>query len=169
MIKNYKAIVGIIITLAGLYYSFQEIELQRLMELMNQISVTWYFLSISFAISAVWIRAIRWKFLLKNGNEVRLQSLFNATMIGYFGNGILPFRMGELFKIFAAYKLTKVPIGSLVATTIIERIFDLLGLLLIVILIVSLFDVPNWISESSMIIGFFIFSCFLIMLIVIQL
>ena len=35
--------------------------------------------------------------MIKSIELIKIHKLFSATMIGYFGNAIFPFRMGELF------------------------------------------------------------------------
>ena len=48
------------------------------------------------------IRAKRLKYIISPlDNNITTHHLFGATMIGYFGNGILFFRLGELLKAYA--------------------------------------------------------------------
>ena len=43
----------------------------------------------------LWLRALRWKFLLMPVSNLPHGKLFPVVIIGYMANNILPFRMGE--------------------------------------------------------------------------
>ena len=75
-------------------------------------------------------RALRWKMLIKPlGRETRFVNLFAAIMLGYFGNLGLP-RLGEVMRSVAVAKYEVVPVERVIGTVIVERLMDVLFLLL---------------------------------------
>lgn len=75
-------------------------------------------------------RALRWKMLIKPlGRDARFVNLFAATMLGYFGNLGLP-RLGEVMRSVAISKYETVPVERVIGTVIVERLMDVLFLLL---------------------------------------
>ena len=60
-------------------------------------------------------------------------------MIGYFGNGILFFRLGEFLKAFVLAKEHKITVPQAFGTVITERILDLLMVLLIFLIVIPSF------------------------------
>jgi len=75
-------------------------------------------------------RAVRWKMLVKPlGRDIRFINSFSAIMLGYFGNLGLP-RLGEVMRSVALSKYEAVPVEKVIGTVIIERLIDVLYLLI---------------------------------------
>jgi glycosyltransferase 2 family protein len=76
-------------------------------------------------------RALRWRLLMKPmGYKPKLSNTFFAVMIGYLVNLGVP-RLGEVIKCTILSKYEKVPPEKLVGTIILERIVDVLCLLIV--------------------------------------
>ncbi len=92
------------------------------------------FLLLMAAVSIVshLIRALRWKMLLvPSGNNVRLSSSFLSLMIGYLVNLAVP-RGGEVSRCYNLFKLEKTPVETSFGTVVVERIVDVICLLLLI-------------------------------------
>jgi hypothetical protein len=72
------------------------------------------------------IRLFRWRLLLRDqsGAPLRAWPLWHATAIGFMANNLLPFRAGELVRVFAATKLSGARFMSTVSSIAVERVFD---------------------------------------------
>lgn len=91
-------------------------------------------LSIFLAALACVIRAFRWKMLLEPmGYQPRNSTLISSIFIMYLGNLIFP-RLGEVLRCSVLLKEEKVPLDKGIGTMITERIVDVLGLGLYVLL-----------------------------------
>ena len=78
------------------------------------------------------LRAERWKMLLApTGNHVKLSNSFFSLMIGYLVNLAVP-RGGEVSRCYNLYKLENTPVEVSFGTVILERIVDVLCLLLLI-------------------------------------
>ncbi len=76
------------------------------------------------------VRALRWKILLRPiAPTARIRDLFVATVIGATANTLLPARAGEIAKPLVAARKTQIPFGAVLATTVMERVYDIFGLL----------------------------------------
>jgi len=76
-------------------------------------------------------RAIRWKILMKPmGYKPRLLNTFFAVMVGYLANLAVP-RLGEVLKCTILGKYEKVPPEKLVGTIVVERVVDLISLVVV--------------------------------------
>ena len=79
---------------------------------------------------AVWSRAARWNLLLEPlGYRPRVWNGFFAIMTGYLFNLALP-RAGEFSKPALLARYEKIPLDKLLGTIVIDRIFDVIMLLL---------------------------------------
>ncbi len=78
------------------------------------------------------IRAQRWKMLLvPSGNNVKLSSSFLSLMIGYLVNLAIP-RGGEVSRCYNLFKLEKTPVETSFGTVVVERLVDVICLLILI-------------------------------------
>ncbi len=105
---------------------------------------------IGMSVLSHWSRALRWKLLLGSmGYHPSTSNTFYATMTGYFANNFVP-RAGEVMRCTMLNKYEKIPFSKAFGTVIVERLFDFvcyLGIILITILI-QLSIVREFISEK---------------------
>ena len=80
---------------------------------------------------SLWIRAVRWRYLLSPIKSVGLPELFKATAIGFMANNILPARIGELVRAFILGDREKISKTACLATLVVERLFDGFSILLL--------------------------------------
>jgi uncharacterized protein (TIRG00374 family) len=78
-----------------------------------------------------WFRAMRWRWLIRSPKPVGFVSLFSATMVGYMANNLLPFRLGEFVRPYVLARRERLRNSALLATIVVERLVDLITLLLI--------------------------------------
>lgn len=79
------------------------------------------------------LRAARWRLLLVGAGRARLPDLFAAQTAGAAASVLLPFRAGELVKPLVAARRSGLPLGALVTTAVLERLYDLLGLSVVLV------------------------------------
>jgi uncharacterized protein (TIRG00374 family) len=77
------------------------------------------------------IRAERWRMLIvPSGNHTKLGYSFLSLMIGYLVNLVIP-RGGELSRCYNLFKLDKTPVEISFGTVVVERVVDLICLLIL--------------------------------------
>jgi len=87
-------------------------------------------------------RAVRWGYLLRPTREViPLGASFNAVMIGYAANAIVP-RAGELARPLVLSQRLKIPAESAIGSVVLERVLDVVTLL-IGMLLATYYDQPK--------------------------
>ena len=150
-----KVFVGLFFSLGGLYLAFSQIDLKNVSFVFS--TIKWFpiiIASLSILVS-VWVRAIRWKLILCPIKDVDTHSLFGAAMIGYFGNSILPLRLGELMRAYAL-KRNSVSMSVAFGTLIVERTIDMIGLIILIFVLFISYDVPFWLLRSAVFFSGFI-------------
>lgn len=83
------------------------------------------------------IRIWRWQWLLKPMDEVAFGPAFRAGMIGIGGNMVLPARAGEFLRAYVIGRSVGISKTGAFATVVVERIFDGLTMLLILVILVT--------------------------------
>jgi uncharacterized protein (TIRG00374 family) len=77
------------------------------------------------------VRAIRWRLLMQSlGYHPSVANAFFAVMIGYLTNHAVP-RLGEVVKCTMLARYEKIPVDKLIGTIILERLIDVITLLLV--------------------------------------
>ncbi len=95
-------------------------------------------------------RALRWRFLLSRGSEIRLINLFDALMLGNLSTFILPLRAGEFVRPYVLSLKSPVPFATGFVSVVIERFFDLAAVLLSFgVLVVSIPDIPSEVYQGA--------------------
>lgn len=104
----------------------------------------WVAASVLVVLGEFVIRAIRWKVLLRPLGPSRVRDLFSAQVLGAAANTLFPLRAGEVAKPLVAARRTGIPLSSVVATSVMERVYDLFGLVsVLVLMVVVLPDLPG--------------------------
>ena len=97
----------------------------------------------SFAATLIFaIRVPRWRIILPppaDGRRLPFQSLFQAIMIGQMMTNVIPGRAGEIARPLAlSRKEPGVPFSTGVASVVVDRIFD--GIVVLLLLVVAMLD-----------------------------
>jgi uncharacterized protein (TIRG00374 family) len=131
---------GVGVSGALLVYLFWDVDLHEIgLRLAN---TYWRFLAASIVLNllSLWLRAWRWYYLFPPGT--RPSRLFNALMIGYMGNNLLPLRAGEIVRVYVASRRSQ-RFWTVLATIVVERALDGLAVGLIVVGLCLTMTVPR--------------------------
>ena len=141
--------IGIAISLGLLAYLFSMIDFARLWETIKAVNPYYTAAAGLINLAGFGVRAVRWRYLMEPVKKrVPLGSLFSATMIGFMANNVLPARLGEFVRAYVIGRREDVPKSSAFATVVVERLFDTMSVLLL--LIITLVYMPVDISGAGM-------------------
>ena len=73
---------------------------------------------------AIWVRAVRWRYLTDAIGPLANGPLVRATAIGFLANNVLPLRMGELVRGFALARAARLGVAPVMGTIVLERVID---------------------------------------------
>ncbi|MEN8201233.1 MAG: lysylphosphatidylglycerol synthase transmembrane domain-containing protein [Bacteroidota bacterium] len=121
-----------------LFFAFRGIAIDELLSTLSKVNFWWIGLSLFFAFVSFFSRARRWMLLIEPlGFKPSFLNTYHSLMIGYLSNYALP-RLGEVTRCVTLGRKEKIPVDSLIGTVIIERVIDMVMLLLILfILLIS--------------------------------
>jgi glycosyltransferase 2 family protein len=129
---------------ALLYFAFINLDLDydKVINGFKQANYGWIAAALLFSLASHLARAIRWNMMLEPlGTKPAILHTFNAVMIGYLFNFAIP-RMGEVSRCGVLNRTDKIPVNQSLGTVVVERIFDMIVLLLASFLVLFLeFDV----------------------------
>lgn len=148
----------VILTLLFLYLAFKNVDLKESFSLIANASILWLLLYVVVFYLSHYIRAIRWKLMVKSvRKDISVFNLFSAVMIGYGVNCVIP-RLGEIYRGLFIGRWEGLSRTTMLGTVVIERIIDIgafafASLLSVSIFPGNLFREVIWL-KTSLIIGF---------------
>jgi uncharacterized membrane protein YbhN (UPF0104 family) len=94
------------------------------------------------------VRAERWKYLLEPLGVARFGVAFRATVIGFAASSVLPVRAGEVLRPYLLARREGLSVTATFATIVVERILDLIAILLLLAVYLLAFD-PGMAARDS--------------------
>src|SRR5574341_2441713 len=128
--------LGVAVSAIFLYLALRGLNLGQVWQAVRAARYGWLIPAVGVYFLAVWGRTWRWHYLLRPIQRIRLRDLFPVVVIGYMGNNVYPFRAGEVIRAWVLKRGQGVSISASLATSIVERIFD--GLVMLIFVFVAL-------------------------------
>jgi glycosyltransferase 2 family protein len=130
LLTIFKYVLLLGVAAALLFFAFRGMDIKKIVQQILGADMFWVTASGIISILAFVIRAHRWNLLIEPmGYSPTLKNTTASLMVGYFANLALP-RMGEVSRCGALSKAESVPFNKLLGTVIIERIIDVISLLI---------------------------------------
>ncbi|MDZ4278744.1 MAG: lysylphosphatidylglycerol synthase transmembrane domain-containing protein [Dehalococcoidia bacterium] len=92
------------------------------------------FASLPVYFLGIWVRTIRWQYLLRPVARLSAARLYPVVIIGLMANNLIPARAGELVRAYILGEREKVSKAAALGTIAVDRLFD--GLTLIPMLVI---------------------------------
>ena len=136
-----QVIVGIVISIICLYFAFRGINIKESLEVVKNINVLYFVISLILSVVIISLRGLRWECFIPLKKHIKKRTVVMATYIGYMGNNILPAKLGEVARAYILGVKEDVSKSALIASVVTERLFDVItgG----VILCLSVIFIPN--------------------------
>ena len=148
---NWKLFFSVLISTLFLILAFNRVNLYELKDTLETANYIYLIPAVLLTILSLWIRAVRWGYLLQPVKKININSLFSATAIGLMANNLLPARLGEFVRAYVIGKKELISKSASFATIVVERIFDGLTILLFfnVVAIFYAESMPTWLRNSA--------------------
>ncbi len=133
-------ILGLLISAGFLWYALRDLHLDQVGTALRGANYWWLIPGVAVYFISVWFRSWRWGFLLRGSKRVSANRLFPVVVIGYMGNDVLPFRLGEVLRAYVLWRKEGINVGTTLTTAVLERLFD--GLTMVLFVLFGLLFVP---------------------------
>jgi hypothetical protein len=118
--------VGIAVSLVCLYFATRGTDWARVADVLASARLGWVAALMIASLAAVYIRAERWRVLLRPLGRVPLYPALSATAIGFGATAVLPLRIGEVLRPALLGRRAGVGISAAFGSVVLERLFDVL-------------------------------------------
>lgn len=145
-------LLGLIVSLGAIYFIASQVDITQFKDAVIGARYIFVLPTVAFLLLGLITRAFRWQLLLSG--DLPLWRTFRIMNVAYLVNGVLPLRMGEVARIYLATRATPpVPPLKTASTIVVERLLDLLAVVLMVVLALSAGRVPDFIRASAVFSG----------------
>jgi hypothetical protein len=131
MRRRVRPVLILLLTLGLLAFSFRNANLRGVWNETRQADTIPLLLALAATLATYVLRAFRWQYLLAPIGATRFSSAFRATVIGFAASFLLPARAGEVIRPYVLARREGLSAPAAFATVILERLLDLLVVLLL--------------------------------------
>jgi uncharacterized protein (TIRG00374 family) len=143
-----RFLIGVAVSVFFLIWLFRGTDLSSVGEALAEANYLLLPPALGVIFVALWLRALRWHFLLEPFRPIPTTRLFPVLVIGYMANSLLPARAGELIRVYLIGKREGVDKATVLAGILLERVFD--GIVLLMMLVLALALAPfeaSWLGD----------------------
>ena len=132
---NWKSALGIALSVGLLVWTMRNESPTQIWSVIRNSNIALLLLAAGVATTIFPLRAIRWRIILEpTAVGLPLGALWRSTAIGMMVNNIYPARLGEIARAYALTRETdRVNLTSAVASLAVDRVFDALTLMLLLV------------------------------------
>ena len=131
--KQYRQLIfGLVIALIALYYTLRNVSFSEVISSFKEMDYIYILPAIVLILLGYVFRAYRWQALLESSLKVNVGGLYSPMMVGFMGN-FLPARAAEILRPYLLSKKYNITFAAAFASIVVERLFDMIILLLIFI------------------------------------
>ncbi len=146
-------LAGIIISVLLLFFAFHNINFHSVLNELKNLNAFFIIPVVALGILVQFLRSYRWGLLLKplQDEEIGQLKLFSVTSVGFLAIMAFPARIGELARPYLISNQTGIRMPSALATVVVERIFDIITVLMMFLVMLYFFTMPEWLAKSGLV------------------
>jgi len=131
------------------YLALRNTDFAETWRALRTLDYRWLALATLTFVLSIPVRAIRWRVLFESDRRPPLGATTNAMLLGLFFNSILPARAGEAVRVVALKHYAAVSLAESTATVLVERVFDVLALLLLLFVTAAWLPHVSWLQSAA--------------------
>ncbi|MFQ5911711.1 MAG: lysylphosphatidylglycerol synthase transmembrane domain-containing protein [Nitrospinota bacterium] len=132
--------LGILVSAAAVAAILFQIDFRDAADAFRTAHYGWVLPAAITSLVLIFIRAWRWRYLLRDDLQASFHGRLSATFIGFMANGLLPARIGEFVRAWCLGHREGKSKSAIFASIIIERLLD--GSWILIFLVIALWVVP---------------------------
>lgn len=146
-------LIGTAVSALFLWLAVRNVEVDLFWDALRACEYLWLLPALGGLGVAVVIRSWRWQLLFSPETRPPLGAVTRALLIGQLFNVILPMRAGEAARILVLHQETRTSRAEAVGTAVVERLYDVLALLLLVIAASPFLPEVTWLERAAVLAG----------------
>jgi uncharacterized protein (TIRG00374 family) len=140
VLKRGRVWIGFAVSLVFIGLLFLKTDVSMVVDALRSANWWWLAPAVGLYFVSVWVRALRYRYIVRSVKPIPTNALFPILIIGYMANNLLPARAGEFVRAHVLGEKHNVSKMAALGTVAVERLFDgltLLGFLAITVLLLG--------------------------------
>jgi uncharacterized protein (TIRG00374 family) len=142
---------GIFIGALFVYLAVRHANLSESLHVLGTVRPGWLVAATSVYLSSFPVRALRWRLILRSQKALSLKELMPSLFVGYMVNNVIPARAGEIYRAHFLARRVRMSRSSVAASIVVERTFDGLMLVCVILLVFILFPQEHYLGGTGLI------------------
>jgi uncharacterized protein (TIRG00374 family) len=130
-----RAVLGLGISSVFIVFFLRHTDFSGVGDAFGEADIALILIAIGVYFAGLYVRAIRWHYLLRHVKPIAPHKLFPIMAIGFGTNNVLPFRAGEVVRAHTLYRRHGIARATGISSIFMARVYD--GLMLTVFLAVG--------------------------------
>jgi uncharacterized protein (TIRG00374 family) len=151
--KRLRLWIGILISVLCLGLALKDVRFADVWEALQGANYVLVIITVLMTAVGLFGRALRWQLLFYPKKDLPFAKVFAVLNIGYLLMNVLPARLGDVARAILLGELTGVSKARALSTIVVERVTDVLVILLFLASVVLFVPVPEWAARSAMLLG----------------
>ena len=122
--KGLKILFGLLITAVAIYLFLKNSDPPQIWAAVKRISLPAAGTVVFLSIFSLYLRGLRWRYMLPNVPNASNTGLFGIASVGFMINNVLPARIGEAARVYLLYKRNRHSMHTAIGTVLFERLLD---------------------------------------------
>ena len=139
-----KLVIGVGVSAVFVYFTLKGVDLHGVSASLGNKEYLALLPAVATFLVCQMVKSIRWGAILSPIKKIRQRILFPLACVGFMAIIVAPMRLGELVRPYLVNLKADVPMGSGIATILVERLMDLAILLLFLFFVITRAPLPHW-------------------------
>jgi len=129
----------------------RKVDLLESLRVLGSLDLRWIVAGmLVYLLIALPIRGLRWRLILREQKLLSLKEILAPVYVGYMANNVLPARVGELYRAHFLGRRARISRSGAMASIVLERTFDGLMLVGMVLLLFFLFPQDQFLGRAAL-------------------
>jgi uncharacterized protein (TIRG00374 family) len=129
--RTVRVVLSVAISAVFLGFAVRNVDWGEALAALRGANYLWILPTLPVTVWTLYIRAQRWRLFLHAVGVPGMEHLVAATNIGFMANMVLPLRVGEVIRPVLVSRRAALPLSGVLASVLLERIFDMFMILLL--------------------------------------
>ncbi|MCL4695010.1 MAG: flippase-like domain-containing protein [Candidatus Hydrogenedentes bacterium] len=131
-----QILAGIAVAALLTWLLFRGVEWRELYASLTKMHWGWFLAAQIPIWASFWIRIVRWKYIVRAVHPATFRSMFSATQLAFLVNFTIGLRLGEFVRPLVLARLSKMSFSKSLAVCALDRVTDLIGLMVVMLIAV---------------------------------
>jgi uncharacterized protein (TIRG00374 family) len=141
--------IGLVVSIGFAYLAVRDVRWSDVWDGLKSSNYWWVLPALAMLGVTAFIKAVRWRYLFARETRPPTGPVVTSVLVGYFFNSILPARAGDVARVLALKRQTGTSLAESSATVVVERVYDILVLLVLLFVTVPWLPSVSWLRAAA--------------------